>query len=348
MDEAQLAQNHELWFEGARDNHERQQQILAKQGRLWINGTLLMLWTLEPHRLEALLQKWKNLPPGSMHDLYLNLCPSPTAHYCRNLPSEEAVLATATKLARILSSIDSIESLFLYQATTSIASAFLTELSRLELVAFDSCELLTTATMQSLFSIKTLRKLEIRRSDFPDSESIAAFCFGVENSSLETLLMFRVSLTTSREQNEQVAAALARCKTLVHFDYLVGASPSFCICYHAALANNVDTKLEQLCLYGAQCALNFRGAEGTAEGVNAATVAKIRNLLKCNVQRKNCPPLFAAIGTAETDATRKQCLVEAMDAVDIPVLFEYISTNQSNIIALIQKLGRNRKRRRED
>ena len=96
------------------------------------------------------------------------------------------------------------------------------------------------------------------------------------------------------------------------------------------------------------CQLELRGDQGEASGIDTAIVTKIRNLLKWNVQRKTCPPLFAAIGNAETDAERKQCLMEALNAVDIPVLFEYMTTNENNLIALIQRVGRSRKRQRED
>ena len=135
----------------------------------------------------------------------------------------------------------------------------------------------------------------------------------------------------------------------MHFEYAheYGENPSFCDLYCVALSNNVDTKLHSLRLdHGVECDLRLDWDKGSARGIDAAIVAKIRNLLKWNKQRMNCPPLFAAIGTAETDVKRRQCLVEAFDAVDIPVVFEYITANENNMIELIQRLGRSRKRER--
>ena len=85
---------------------------------------------------------------------------------------------------------------------------------------------------------------------------------------------------------------------------------------------------------------SYPGPDGETYGFEPAIVTKIRDLLKWNVQRRTCPPLFAAIGNAETDAMRKHCLVKAFEAVDIPVFFEYITAKENNLIALIQRLGR--------
>ena len=150
------------------------------------------------------------------------------------------------------------------------------------------------------------------------------------------------------------------------------ADPFFCDQYCAALVNNPGTKLERLRLRHkdidsdiededdseveddldeeendqeeaaepkpdvSERNLDLHGNHGRASGFDSAILAKVENLLKWNVQRRTCPPLFAAIGSAETDASRKQCLVEALEAVDIPVVFEYIMANENNLIELIQ------------
>ena len=54
------------------------------------------------------------------------------------------------------------------------------------------------------------------------------------------------------------------------------------------------------------------------------------------------------MGKAETDAKRNYYLVKIVEAVDIPIVFEYISTNQSSMMELIQRLGSCRKRQRQD
>ena len=173
----------------------------------------------------------------------------------------------------------------------------------------------------------------------------------METSALKWLGMHNVSFSASSEHQKQLAIALARSKTLVEFVYPARVSSSFFDHYCVALSNNIETKLERLNLNNeAWPARGFviDGDRSPLTGVEAVAAAKIRNLLKWNVQRTTSPPLFAAIGNAETDAERKQCLMEALKAVDIPVLFEYISANENNLIALIQRLGRSRKRHRED
>ena len=206
-----------------------------------------------------------------------------------------------------------------------------------------------------MFSNKSLRRLGIHNLHFHDSEAIDAFCRGVETSSVEHLTIRHVSLTlnSTAEHEMQVATTLARCNTLVNLDFQSGASPLFFDCYSRELSNNFDTKLERLRLFdtGRERELDLRGGQDSAvrsAPVDAAIAAKIRNLLTWNVQRKTCPPLFAAIGNAETDAKRKQCLVAAFKTVDIPVLFEYMTANQGNLIELIQRLGRSHKRHYED
>ena len=305
---------HEIWLEeGRNDLQDQLLHILRPEASLCITRQLLMLLTLEPHRLASLRQTLHHLPPGTaLHELTLQFFPSDSDRDCRNPPSEEALLMTATALAHMMSNIDSLRRLHLNNAPASIASLFL--------------------------RTRSLRQLYIQNIDFSDSESINAFCLGMETSSLELLLLFGVAF--SPEHEAQVARTLASCKTLVNFDYPIGANPSFCEHYCAALSNNVDTKLERLLLFGQSVLLNLHGENGQASGLDTTTMADIRLLLGLNVQRKTYGPLFAAIGVAETDAARRQCLVKAFLAAACPLTFECIRSNQCNLISLIQQLGR--------
>ena len=264
---------------------------------------------------------------------------------CQNPPDDETLAATATELAHVMNSMDLLKRLRLSFASASIVSSFLATCSRLESVSLSFCESYPLMATH-IFSIPTLRQLYIPHCDFPDSESVNAFCLGIETSSLDFLFMHGTSFSSGHQA--QVATTLARCETLKVLHYQ-GASPSFCNHFCVALSNNFDTKLEWLHLkHTAKLRICFKGEGGTAKGIEPTVVAKIRNLLKLNVQRKTCPRKFAAIGKARSDAERKQRMVKAFKAVDIPVVFEYITANQSNLIALIQRLGRSRKRNRED
>ena len=356
MDDAQRSQKHERWLEEGRRDLQRQlqnlMQQLQQQGRnFWISRQLLTLLTLEPPLLELLRQTLQALSDGAIQALFVSMVVRSTDRFCRNPPADEALVAAATELAHIMNSIHSLKSLRLESVTSSIASSLFATCSRLESVTLESCPLVT-ANIRAVLSIKPLRKLRIESTNFSDFASINEFCLGLEASSLEFLSMSLMSF--SREHEEQVATTLARCKTLVHFHYTLGASKSFYDHYCAALSNYFDTKLETLRLYhGALLSeerdgLDLEGEDGYAGGVDEAVAAKLRNMLKLNVQRTTCPPLFAAISNAETDAERKQCLVEAFDTVDIPVVFEYITANKNNLISLIQRLGRSRKRQREE
>ena len=235
--------------------------------------------------------------------------------------------------------IDSFKGLKLYDAPADITATVLTTFSRLEELTIYTCPLVS-AHVRFIFSLSSLRKLSIRGCAFPDPESIDALCLGMESTkSLESLSFNGLSILPQHE--EQLATALARCNTLVDF-LCDGGRRSLRDHYFVALSNSIDTKLERVLLIGVQRELDLHGDQylGNTSGPDTAIAAKIRNLLKLNVQRKTCPPLFAAIGNAETDATRKQCLLEALNAVDLPVLYEFISVNQGNMIELIQRLGR--------
>ena len=354
MDDSQRAQNHELWLEKGHQFHRKQLRNLRQQegpdkSNFCITRKYLMLLTLKPSLLKSLRKALQALPAGVIQELHLLLQWMRTDRLCRNPPSDEALLATATELARIVSSISSLRLLRLKDATASITLTFLSACSRVESVHLESCAW-ATANVRATFSITTLRNLFIDTVALPDSESIAAFCAGMEHSNVEKLWMYEPSI--SPEHEAQVATTLARCKNLVNFDYQAGASESFFNHFNVALSNIFDTKLERLRLYymapGPNRWIDLEGDRGRASGVEATITAKIRNLLKWNVQRKTCPPLFAAIGNAETDAKRKQCLVDAFEAVDLPVVFEHLTANENNMIELIQRLGRSRKRHRED
>ena len=345
------AHKHERWYTKQCKRLRRQLRKLLKEHSLWFDRHLLMLLTLAPPLLKSVRQSLHTLPVGTKPELSLDVDPSGIdGSYldCLNPPSDEALLETASELARIASSLDSMKRLRLHSST--LASSILESCSGLEKVALQSCHLVTE-DIRLIFSITTLRQINLQRVLFPDSESINAFCVGMESSAVKELSMFMVSFSPGRR--DHVAMTLANCESLVKFSFENGTCPSFCDNYLSALSDNFDTKLERLRLrhwhqMEQQFSLDLHGGRGEASGLDAANVAKIRNLLKWNVQRRTCSPLFAAIGSAETDATRRQCLVEAFETVDIPVVFEYITTNQNNLIALIQRLGRSRKRQRED
>ena len=352
---AQRAQQHEDWLKRRCIHLEKQLQRLSEQleqsGQFRIDDELIMLLTLVPSLLESLPQQLQALPEGVIQELNVDLTKS-GFYRRRNTPSKEALLATASELANIVSNIDSIRRLDLSSSTSSMTSLFLTACPRLDYVDLDSCPLVTEH-LQSLFAIKTLRSLKLHQVTLP-KKSIKAFCLGMENSSLESLTMYEVVMRPKHEK--QVARALARSKTLITFYYQQESQegPSFVDYFCKTLSNNFDSKLERLELYletmpgTLDFGLDLDGDDGTVGDIDPAIAAKICNLLKWNVQRKTCPPLFAAIGNAETDDKRKECLVEAFAAVDFPVVFEYITSNQNNLIELIQRLGRSRKRQRED
>ena len=352
MNEAQQRdQNFVSWLKKALDRLQWLIGDLSNEPRwptLNITRPLLMLLTMHPSLLDSLQRVILALPNGAIHSVMVHgrflSEPNPM-----DPPSDEALLATATRLAQIFNSLDSRKVLTLYEAPAPFASLFLTTLTRLVSVEFSRFPV-DEATVRLLFANKKLRKLTLDHIVIPN-ESVDAFCLGIESSSLVSLRI-EFSGSFSPDHEAHVATTLAGSKTLSEFVSIQGPSSSFYDGYCTELSNNFNSKLERLYLDKyTHCKLDLRDEQieqGAVEGIDAAIVTKIRNLLKLNVQRKTCPPLFAAISNAETDVERKRCLVEAFDAVDIQVVFEYITANQNNLIELIQRLGRSRKRQRED
>ena len=354
MNEAELVRKHELWLNQGDQRFQMQLSNLRTTEHAWFDLQGLMQSAQEPHRLESVQRAINNLPrEGMTPRLHLIFCfrPSDSDRDSPNPPSQEAVEETAMELARIMESSGLLKMLHLRYASASFVESILTVCPGLESIRLESCTSpLVASCVRSIFStesIATLRTLRFDSSTFPDSESIEEFRRGIENSKLVSLVMQYVSIArASQELEGQLASTLARCNTMVHFEFQGGATALFSERYCPELSNNVDTKLERLRLRYTMIDLN--GEEGTVNGLDAAMESKIRNRLKWNVQRTTCPPLFAAIDNAETGAERKQRMVEAFEAVDVPILFENVLANKSNLIALIQRLGRDRKRKRED
>ena len=194
LDESQRDENHERWIKQGTDDLQQLIQNVAQGLRLYINQQLLMLLTLEPHRLEYLRKAWNNLPTGWLCELIVDFSPSNDDHWCRvgrvpdhhcrNPPAEEALLATATELAQMFSSVDSLRHLILRHTRASMVEIFLAACPWLENVTIYSCPLVA-ANVRSMLSIKTLRRLEMFYQDFPDAESIDAFCVGNGNKRFE-------------------------------------------------------------------------------------------------------------------------------------------------------------------
>ena len=354
--EAKRARKHELWLQKARQDLQLQLRVLALQQRrrqpanlaFFIDRRLLMLLTLEPPLLNIVRQTLNDLPAASMLEFELSLF-SWNTDDCRNPPSDEALLATAMELAHFTSRFDLLRRLYIFNGSASITREFLVAFPRLTFVHLHNCYL-ETDHIQSLFSIPTLRRLDLHTITgcLRRCESIDAFCFGVISSRLETLSMRYVYIHYPEHQR-QVATALAYCNTLVDFSLSYGVRQPFRDQYCLELSSNVHTKLERLYVQlhtstGAKWELDFQTPYYwvARDPFTAAMTDEIYNLLQLNVQRATFPPLFAAIGNAETDAECIECLMRAFEAVDLPLLFENMTANKSNIIKLIQQLGRER------
>ena len=218
-------QEHECWLEETRRSLRIELREIRRDVRrgastgLDVDKALLILLTLEPTHFEYLRRKLQALPSGTIVELFLSLDSWHTDRYCRNPPDEEALLATATQLAHMVNSIEPLKSLVIYSTPAPFAVEFLAACSQLESLEIQSFKPrpIMTATVQSIFSIKTLRKLEIHGFEFPDAESVDAFRHGLETSALEKIYLNEVCFL--EEHDELVAMTLARCNTLREFDY---------------------------------------------------------------------------------------------------------------------------------
>ena len=137
--------DHEGWLEEVREAFQFQLENLADERRLRITLEMLDLLALEPLRLELLRQALKNLlPDNEMHELLLHWHPSSCGRvYCPRPPTAEAMLATATELAHILSSINSVTNLHLDHVPDFVSSLLLEAYPRLESIALESCAVAT-------------------------------------------------------------------------------------------------------------------------------------------------------------------------------------------------------------
>ena len=163
------ARIHERWRRRCRDELEQLKTLARQQQRngirVRITRHLLMLLTLEPRLLESLRQIWNNIPSGSLRlrKLCLDFSPVTTDHGCRNPPTDDALLATASELAHMVNSIDPVKHLDLDHVPFSIASLVLTICSRLQSLRLMSYPLvLSPANVRSMFSCGTLEQLEMR------------------------------------------------------------------------------------------------------------------------------------------------------------------------------------------
>ena len=237
---------------------------------------LLMLLTMEPHLWESLRQYLHSLPSGLIQNFCYDGHPFDT-EYVENPPSQEALIETAKEVAHMIGSIDSLGCIDLTDTPASTAALFFATCSRLERAQLLSSPLEAT-NVRALFSITTLRQLIIDATNWnftvSDSETINAFCLGLETSSLEILTINGIVL--SPEHCEQVAAAVARCKSLVHFEFDGMEDSIFGQRYCMTLLDNDEIKLERLRLSGVEdVSIDLRGDCGTVLGFDAFISADI-------------------------------------------------------------------------
>ena len=201
----------ERWLLEERNMLQWQLQSLTEDGYgdLLIDRKSIIVMTIEPALVDSLRQTVNHLRPGAISELAWSLSSSAT---CRNPPSDEALLATATELAHFVS--NSLRHLTIYD-TDDISLRFLAACSRLESLRIDDFCTFVPAINRSTLSIPTLRRLVLSDAAFPDSESVNAFCLAMSTSSLESLSLIDASIRP--EHVEQVDMTLARCNNFFTF-----------------------------------------------------------------------------------------------------------------------------------
>ena len=156
MNEAQRARYRERWLEQAHEDLQRQLLRLLRQHRqLYITRQILMLLTLDPSLMESLQQTLRVLPSVTINVLHLSFYTCDLD--CRNPPSDEAMLATATQLASAMSRIEDLNITAMERTCVSITRAFLAACRQLQRLTLDSCAL-PEAVVQAIFSVKSLRE----------------------------------------------------------------------------------------------------------------------------------------------------------------------------------------------
>ncbi|GKY90265.1 hypothetical protein MPSEU_000000700 [Mayamaea pseudoterrestris] len=344
---------HRVWLAGGRNYFLEQLRRIRSQAQqhLHLSQNLLMVMTLDATLLVSLRETMMH-QGSSILELGLNLSQIADNSACMNPPSEEQKAACTVEICTILTNLQSLELQSVRRENVPAVLHLLGPTSRLATVQFSNCRRLPAAELASLvratFSLQSLRTLIIKNADFSSKELTEAFCSGLDSSCLEQLVLGTV--TFAPDLVELVAIALARSSTLVQLEYVMHLNHELFEAYCLALSENPDTQLQRLLLVQVplDMTIDLRGNEGRTTGPDAAISQQIRNLLKWNVQRRTCPPLFAAIGSTESGQACCARLVEAITAVDVPVLHEYLVTNQFNLISLVQHHGRSRKRKRSN
>ena len=339
-------EEHQKFLAESRDGLMYQLQRIEDSNSFCLTPQFILLLTLDRTLFDSFRRDLLALPQGSITDFQFYTMNSMNLS-CREPPTEEAKLACTTEFVQILDSRASVTSLSLDLKLPAIDLICLKTFSGLESVSMGfkwHSVVVGDELINAMSTISTLRELKLYDAHLITTESVEAFCALLADSSIERLDLDGVSFAEGT--GETVGIALASCNRLVSLSCNINdveLYTSFC----STLSTNYNTSLVRLNfnVRNNDYMISLPGARGgVANGANEDAMNNIRNLLALNGQRQTCPPLFAAIGAAETDTTRKQRLVEALEAVDIPVVFEYVTANQNNLIELIQRLGRNRKR----
>lgn len=212
-------------------------------------------------------------------------------------------------------------------------------LTELELTGLDSCVLFSEQDADLVLDLRSLEKLTLNHVDFATEPAADAFCDGISESSIHTLVMhYHVSFP--EEKHVDLAKALVD-SSLVHLEYFAPVSQAFLDAFSATLVASHTSVMERLRfshMVESNHSFDFRDMSNVwtrGRNLDRDWVRQVQRTLHLNAQRRLCPPLFSAIGQAATDADQRRLLAEALTSVEGPIIYEYLRSNRCNLIGLV-------------
>jgi hypothetical protein len=157
---------------------------------------------------------------------------------------------------------------------------------------------------------------------------------------------FKLGQNTQFPTDKQaiLAEALA-CSKLIKLTIDSVMSPEFFVAFRQALTSNSNSVLEKLFFDGDSQVLGHYCRERSFEDKvldqhDPEWLKDVNRTLTLNIQRRMCLPLFASIDETTNDESRTERIVEAIAALDMPIVYEYIRRNACNLQGWIQQIAR--------
>ena len=190
-----------------------------------------------------------------------------------------------------------------------------------------------------LVTMPSLEELELDHVLCESDLATLVFCRGLAESGLQKL---RISggVRFPIDSHALVARTLVKSQ-LIELVFAAPASLEFLVVFRHALLESETSVLERLSFQTSPNVLAFFCLEQIGDRpiyrrLDATWTAPVQRTLHLNQQRRTSPPLFAAIQNATTERDRRWRMVEALDTVDMPIVYEYFCRNEGSLREVVK------------